>query len=146
MTKNNKHSTKNRKAAESFVPPVNEIMDAVRRKFGIREWVRRDAPKRIDCPIKGYEKNYVILPKEWIGEHLLKRDEIVKGLEEKHRDSEDMRRLAISLGLAEKIHIPAMGKNPEDWDITKVPLPVLSWLVDAVFGDFIAATFVPKAE
>ncbi len=148
MSKDNKKSTKerNRAAAETFVPPVAEILDAVRRKFGIKEWKKRNAPKKIYCHIKGYEKNFVVLPKEWTGKHLIKRDEIVKGLADNYRDSEDMRKLAVSLGLAEEINIPSLGKDPEDWDIANVPLPILSWLVDVVFGDFLAATFVPKAE
>ena len=148
MSKDNKKSTKerNRAAAETFVPPVDVIMDAVRERFGLRKWKKRNAPKKEYCQIKGYEKNYVILPKEWTGAHLLKRDEIVAGLSPELKNSEDMRRLAISLGLADEIHIPTLGKDPEDWDITNVPLPVLSWLVDVVFGDFLAATFVPKGK
>jgi len=145
--KNAKAKREEHVTANSFIPAVSEIMDAVRRKFGIREWVKRSAPERIHCHIKGYEDNYVVLPKEWLGKHLIKRDEIVAGMRGTPlEDNEDMRRLAISLGLVDDIHIPDLVGEGLEMDITSVPLPVLSWIVDAVFADFLAATFVPKAE
>ena len=142
-----KGETRERAAAQQYVPPVKVIEDMVREKFGLKKWKRRSEPKRVQCPVEGYEDNYVVLPAEWTGKHLIKRDEIVEGMKGSgFEDSEDMRKLAISLGLAEEINIPSLGDEPEDWDIGDVPLPVLSWLISAVFGDFLAATFVPKAE
>lgn len=132
---------------KSYVPDVEEILEAVREKFGIKKWKRRGKPKKIHCWHEDYKENYVVLPAEWLGQHLVKRDEIIlslKGTEFEH--SEDMRKLAISLQLADEIHIPSLGDDPEDWDIGNVPLPVLSWLIEVVFGDFLSATFIPKGK
>ena len=121
-------------------------MSAVREKFGLKKWKKRDNPEKRHCTFEGYKENYVVLPKEWTGEHLIRRDEIVNELPDAVKASEDMRKLAISLGLADEVYIPSLGDDPEDWNIATVPLPILSWLVEVVFGDFISATLVPKAE
>ena len=141
-----KEETRERAAVQQYVPDVKDIEKAVREKFGIPKWVKRTEPKKVSCTFDGYEDNYVVLPAEWTGQHLVLRDEIVSGLPAEIKESEDMRKLAISLGLADEVHIPSLGEDPEDWDIGTVPLPILSWLTAVVFGDFLAATFVPKAE
>lgn len=136
-----------RKTPEDFVPDVNEILDVVRRRFGVKYYEKREAPEKIHCPTPGYEENYVVIPTEWTGAHLIKRDEIVtKMIGTGFEHSEDMRRLAISLGLAEKINIPSLDDDPEKWDISVIPLPVLIWLTEVVFDDFLAAFFVPKVR
>lgn len=141
-----KGETRERAAVQQYVPDVKVIEDAVREKFGIKKWVKRTEPKKVFCTFEGYEDNYVVLPAEWTGKHLVLRDEIVSEMPAEMKESEDMRKLAISLGLADEIHIPSLGEDMEDWDIGTVPLPILSWLTAEVFGDFLAATFVPKAK
>jgi hypothetical protein len=56
-------------------------------------------------------------------------------------------RVVIALAIADDWgDIPGLADKhkPETWDLSQTPIPVLLWLVEAVYSDFAAAFIVPK--
>lgn len=99
--------------------------------------------RRIDCPIPGLEDAYVVLPDDWLGEHLIKRDEAVS--EYRKMGSAAMIDLGVALTLAEDWRgIPGLEGKPENWDLRKLRAQVINWLVAVVVGDFNKCFDFPK--
>lgn len=100
--------------------------------------------RRIDCPIPGYESAYVVLPAEWLGEHLVKRDEVLDALSLKNAT---LLRASIALAIADDWGgIPGLEQrnDPAKWELHKTPLTLLLWLVATVYNDFERAFVIPK--
>lgn len=106
--------------------------------------------RRVNCPVSGYEAAHVVLPPEWLGAHLLRRDEVLAALEKSPAGkSPTLTRAAIALALADDWDgIPGLTDkhDPATWDVTAMPLGVLLWLVEAVYADFAQAFVVPKVS
>lgn len=86
-----------------------------------------------------------MLPDVWLGEHAVTRDQAVA--ESAHYESESITRLAIALALCEDWeNIPGLDGPPDKWDLTKVPLKILSWLDEVVLKDFGEDLKVPKVS
>lgn len=102
--------------------------------------------RRVKCPLPAYKDAWVELPPEWLGEHLLKRDQAVRA--SLKLNNSEITMAAISLCIVEDWGgIPGLtGKDPAGWDFTKVPLPLLTWLEQAVFDSFKQAFSIPKAS
>jgi len=101
---------------------------------------------KVFCPHPDYKKAYIVLPKEWTGDHIIRRNAIlVQIVDQEVRQSEAIN-AAIAIVLVDDWGgIQGMeSKDPGEWDLRKVPLPVLAWLSDVVLNDFLSSFSVPK--
>ena len=107
---------------------------------------RQPEPRRIDYPDQAtYPGAYVVLPGEWLGAHLLRRDEAVRATAA--FNSESLRNAAIALAVADEWGgVPGITGKPDEWDLRKTPVPLLMWLEREVFLSFAEAFVVPKAS
>ncbi|MCC6192068.1 MAG: hypothetical protein IT318_23815 [Anaerolineales bacterium] len=108
---------------------------------------RHDAPHRIDYPDQSaYPGAYIVLPPEWLGRHLVRRDAARKAALQ--YGSEQITVAAIALAIIDEWGgIPGIeGPDPVSWDFAAVPIPLLCWLQVAVYQDFVTAFVVPKAS
>ena len=87
---------------------------------------------------------WVLLPPEWLGKHMVRRDQVVEGLDEKVTRS--LQRVAISLAIVDDFEIPGIGKRQEEWDFDEISVNVLQWLINSVYMDFGMAFIVPKKK
>ncbi len=101
--------------------------------------------RRIVYPGPAYSA-WVEIPDEWLGAHLLRRDQATKALEPYRADA-TLWRAALSLVLADNWGgVRGLeGHDPAQWDLTITPVAVLEWLCESVFDDFARAFVVPKA-
>jgi hypothetical protein len=102
--------------------------------------------RKIDCPIEGQEECWIGLPDEWLGRHILRRDQALAKIRESKQESELFIRFSISMALMEDWKLPGLGGNPEQWDLEQVNLTVMLWVSEAVLSDFGTALLVPKAR
>ena len=99
--------------------------------------------RRIDCPLPDLEDAFVVLPDEWLGLHAQRRDQAVR--EAARYDSNTITLFAISLAIADDWGgIPGLDGKPENWDFTKVKIPIIAWMNESVLTDFNKAFIVPK--
>lgn len=97
--------------------------------------------RKIDCPF--VEGAYIVLPDEWLGEHVQRRDQARKNAEK--LDSPTLETFAVSMALLEDWHgLPGLEGNPDKWDFAKVKIQVIAWVLGVVMSDFNAAWEVPK--
>ena len=101
--------------------------------------------RRIVYPTQPYTA-WVEIPDEWLGAHLLRRDQALKALEP-YRADITLWRAALSLVLADDWGgVRGLeGRDPAQWDLTITPVAVLEWLCESVFDDFARCFVVPKA-
>jgi hypothetical protein len=108
--------------------------------------VRKDQ-KKLVCPHPDYPNAFVVLPREWLGRHAILKDEAI--VKTTKFNSVDITNLSVCLAIVDDFgNIPGLDKvsDPESWDFNKVPIPILSWIIDTVLGDMQAAYHVPKAS
>lgn len=100
--------------------------------------------RRIDCPLKGFEKGFIELPDEWLGIHAQRRDEAVEVAIESGL-KETLLQFSITLALLDNWGgIPGIDGNPDQWDFTVLPLPLIAWMNGEVLTDYLACFEVPK--
>jgi len=101
--------------------------------------------RRIVYPGPAYSA-WVEIPGEWLGAHLLRRDQALKALEQ-YRADVTLWRASLSLVLADDWGgVRGLeGRDPAQWDLTVTPIAVLEWLCESVFDDFARAFVIPKA-
>lgn len=106
----------------------------------------RDGQRKIHCLHPDYPGAYMVLPPEWLGLHAIRKDRAVAAASE--HGSQDITQLAAALALLDDWGgIPGVtGKDPGQWDLAAVPIPLMSWLVTEALSDFMAAYAVPKAS
>lgn len=101
--------------------------------------------REVGCPWPQYPDCTIELPDEWLGEHAQRRDQAIEAAAE--YKSESITRLSVAIALLENwSNLPGIDGPPEQWDFTQVPLEILSWLDEAVLGDFAKALTVPKVS
>ena len=107
---------------------------------------RRAEPRRVQFPGADYPDAYVILPAEWLGAHLLRRDEAVRAAQAHPHANATLTVATVALALADEWGgIPGLsGDDPAHWDLTQTPLPLLLWLEVVVWRDFLMTFEVPK--
>ena len=105
---------------------------------------KKENERRLDCPIAEFKDAYVILPKYWLGEHCIKRDEAIQAAKE--YKSVEVSNFSISLHLVDEfVNIPGMKDNDlKDSPLDQTPLVIISWLSEVVLNDFLLAYNVPK--
>lgn len=98
---------------------------------------------RIDCPFPKWQGAYVSLPDEWLGKHAAKYDEAIaksEGL------PVSLRNFAAALALLDDWQIPGVPSNlTAGVNFAELPLPLISWVTQAVFASYNACFVVPKA-
>lgn len=99
--------------------------------------------RRIDCTISGFENAFVVLPDEWLGEHLARRDRAIA----KHSEmrSAALTEFGVALALAEDWGgIPGLDGNPENWDFEQMSAKIINWFTQIVISDFRTCFEIPK--
>jgi len=98
------------------------------------------------CPHPDYAEMYVVLPNEWTAEHLIKRNAVLNAVVDQEVRQSEAINAAIAIVLVDEWDgIPWIkGDDPKDWELRKIPLPVLTWLTQVVLEDFLSAFRVPK--
>jgi len=116
-------------------------MIAKRKEGGYR--VRGDQ-RKLTCPHPDYPNAFVILPKEWLGEHAIRKDRALQ-LADEH-GSPEISNFAVCMSILDDWgNIPGMdSKDLDKWDFGVTPIPVISWVVETVLTDFSLAYIVPK--
>lgn len=106
----------------------------------------RDDQRRVDCPHPDFQDAFLILPKEWLGEHAIRKDKATALAES--IGSDDITNFAICMAIIDDWgNIPGMdSKELSDWDFNIVPIPIMQWIVETVLTDFLGAFIVPKAS
>ena len=86
--------------------------------------------RRIVYPGPAYSA-WVEIPGEWLGAHLLRRDQALKALEQ-YRADVTLWRASLSLVLADDWGgVRGLeGRDPAQWDLTVTPIAVLEWLCE----------------
>ena len=107
----------------------------------------RDEQKKINCPHPDYEHTFIVLPKEWLGEHVIRKDAALEIINKQHK-SGDISNFAAAMAIVDDWgNIPGMEKRrPDEWDMAKVPVPIIAWVINEVLEDFAAAYKVPKVS
>lgn len=102
-------------------------------------------PRRIEYTDQAtYPGAYVVLPSDWLGEHLMRRDQALEA--SAAYQSQELKRACVALCLTDSWGgIPGLtGKDPATWDFKKVPVVLLIWLERTVLYDFAKVYLVPK--
>lgn len=104
----------------------------------------RGDQKKITCPHPDYPNAFIVLPKEWLGEHAIRKDRATQLAEE--YKSTDIINFAVCMSILDDWgNIPGMdSKELDKWDFGVAPLPIISWVVETVLTDFSLAYIVPK--
>ncbi len=102
-------------------------------------------PRRIDYPTDSYPEAYVVLPGEWVGHHLQRRNDVLASVPDKTPN--EIIQVSVALAVADEWGgIPGIsGSDPEKWDFSKTPIALIAWLTSVVLTDFGKALTVPKA-
>jgi len=103
----------------------------------------RQESRKLSCPHPDYLKASVTLPAEWLGKHAIAKDRAIKafpGLDP------DLTNFVVAMHIVDGFsNIPGLvGADPAQWKLEMVPIPIISWVNDAVLSDFLAAYSVPK--
>ena len=99
--------------------------------------------RRIECTLPRYEGGYVILPDEWLGIHIQRRDEAVEAAAK--YNSRSLTQFVIALALAEEWGgFPGLEGDPQTWDVSKFPAALIFWFNRAVTWDFLLDGAIPK--
>jgi hypothetical protein len=87
--------------------------------------------------------DWVDLPDEWLGKHLLYRDNAVEALSAIKQNT--LLQAGIGLALTDNWNISEItSRDPHEWKVDEWPLVLVSWLAQEVFVDFARAFYVPK--
>lgn len=102
--------------------------------------------RRFTCPIPdladaGY---FIELPDRWLGAHLIRYQEANEKLAGGTLPAL-LASFARHAALLDDWNLPGVNGNPENWDLAKADLQVVSWVNEVVNADFSQAFIVPKA-
>lgn len=92
--------------------------------------------KKIDCPYGGW----IELPDEWLGEHLLRRDQVLA----KTSTTGIVKNFTLAIALLENWDLPGLTGKPDKWDVAKLPAAIIVWVASVVTADFAQVFEVPK--
>lgn len=100
--------------------------------------------RRIEYPDQESHQAYVVMPAEWLGEHAIRREEVMLHAE-KFKQVE-LLNAAIALAVVDDFGgFPGFESNdPREWEPAKCPITLLTWLSQVVVADLAAAYQVPK--
>ncbi len=127
--------------------PNNIISRVIRNMFAKNKegsyHVREDQLKLV-CPDLDYSHAFIVLPREWLGEHAIRKDRALQ-LAEEHK-SPEISNFAVCMSILDDWgNIPGLDeKEPDKWDFNVVPIRIISWVVETVLADFSLAYIVPK--
>ncbi len=104
----------------------------------------RDDQRKLVCPHPDYSHAFIVLPKEWLGEHAIRKDRALQLVQE--HGSPEISNFAVCMSILDDWgNIPGLSEKAVDkWDLGIVPIPVISWVVETVLADFNLAYIVPK--
>ena len=91
--------------------------------------------------LPGSDEHYITMPDEWLGKHARRHDEAAdksKGLPSTWRD------FTVAMALLDDWHLPGLPKNPEQWEIEIVSLPVMAWVKMTVLASYYACFDIAK--
>jgi len=120
------------------------LKSLIQKAVGKTTWRKRDKSKRVLCPHPDYLDACIILPPEWLGSHIRRRDEVVSAIGK--QGAAELYNLAIALAIADGWeNIPGIeGEDPVEWDLEKTPVQLISWIGETVLEDFARSFEVPK--
>lgn len=102
--------------------------------------------RRVGCSLPKFDDAFVVLPDEWLGEHAERYDQAIRAAA-KRFEGRTLINFSIALTIAENWGgIPGLEGKPENWDFTKLPLELISWMNQAVLNDYALALSVPKVS
>ncbi len=104
----------------------------------------RQGSRKLSCPHPDYGKAFIVLPSEWLGKHAGIKDRAFRDFEA--RLTKDQLNFMVAMLLVEEFgNIPGMeGPDPAQWEMERIPIPILAWVTEVVLSDFSAAYIVPK--
>lgn len=104
--------------------------------------------RKVGCPLPEFSEAWIELPDEWLGIHAQRRDEAVSKTEGTPiGQSVTLVQFAVAMSLLENWGgIPALNGNPEQWDFTLLPLPLIGWINKTVLDDYLTCFEFPKAS
>ncbi len=104
----------------------------------------RDDQLKLTCPDPDYPNAFIVLPREWLGEHAIRKDRALQ-LAKEH-GSQEISNFAVCMSILDDWgNIPGLDeKAPDKWDFNVVPIRLITWVVETVLSDFGLAYTVPK--
>ena len=123
---------------------ITNICNNVLGRIKNKNYRVRDDQKKITCPHPDYPNAFIVLPKEWLGEHAIRKDRASQLAEE--YKSTDIINFAVCMSILDDWgNIPGMdSKDLNEWDFRITPMPLIAWVVEEVLTDFSLAYIVPK--
>ena len=123
---------------------LSRIIGNVNGKLKEGNYRVREDQKKLTCPDPDYPNAFIILPREWLGEHAIRKDRALQ-LVEKH-GSPEISNFAVCMSILDDWgNIPGIDeKNVDKWDFNITPIRIITWVVETVLADFTLAYIVPK--
>lgn len=98
--------------------------------------------RQIDCPFEEHKGSFIVLPDQWQGRHLQRRDQAIE--KSLPYDSQILTELSICLAILDDWSIPGLTGNPENWDFLQLDAKIINWIREATISDFAECFKIPK--